>query len=149
MPNINDPNDPNASTLTPGSDAGSMSTGAPGATSRGQQGARIEGTPEETPGPGPRIMSASTLEGDNVMNREGEKLGTIEEIMLDVSSGRVAYAVLAAGATSSSPFRGKRSRWTPTMSASFSISTSSAWKTRRGSIRITGRQWPIGAGPAN
>ena len=97
MPNINDPNDPNASTLTPGSDAGSMSTGAPGATSRGQQGARIEGTPEETPGPGPRIMSSSTLEGNDVMNRQGEKLGSIEEIMLDVSSGRVAYAVLAAG----------------------------------------------------
>ena len=95
MPNINDPNDPLASTLTTGDSAASLNTGAADATSR--QGARIEGTPEETPGPGPRIMSASTLEGDNVMNREGEKLGTIEEIMLDVSSGRVAYAVLAAG----------------------------------------------------
>jgi len=90
MPNINDPNDP--TTLTTG--GGTMRTGG---TVSGQQGARIEGTPEDTPGPGPRVMSASTLEGDEVMNRQGEKLGTIEEIMLDVSTGRIAYAVLSAG----------------------------------------------------
>ena len=48
-------------------------------------------------GPGPRVMSASTLEGDTVVNREGEKLGTIDEIMLDVPTGRIAYAVLSSG----------------------------------------------------
>ncbi|MDQ7990686.1 MAG: PRC-barrel domain-containing protein [Candidatus Dactylopiibacterium sp.] len=48
-------------------------------------------------GPGPEIMAASTLEGDDVVNGRNEKLGDIKEIMIDVASGRVAYAVLAAG----------------------------------------------------
>lgn len=48
-------------------------------------------------GPGPRIMAADTLEGDDVKNREGEDLGTIEHVMLDVPSGRIAYAVLSFG----------------------------------------------------
>lgn len=48
-------------------------------------------------GPGPEVMSASTLEGDDVVNSAGENLGEIKEIMIDVPSGRVAYAVLSSG----------------------------------------------------
>jgi sporulation protein YlmC with PRC-barrel domain len=48
-------------------------------------------------GPGPEIMAASTLEGDTVVNSSGEDLGKIEAIMLDVSGGRIAYAVLSFG----------------------------------------------------
>lgn len=48
-------------------------------------------------GPGPEILSASTLTGDNVCNVAGEDLGEIEEIMLDTRTGRVAYAVLSFG----------------------------------------------------
>jgi len=48
-------------------------------------------------GPGPRIMAADTLEGDDVMNSKGESLGEIKHIMIDVPSGRVAYAVLSFG----------------------------------------------------
>ena len=48
-------------------------------------------------GPGPAVMGASTLIGDKVTNREGENLGKIEEIMIDMGSGRVAYAVLSFG----------------------------------------------------
>jgi sporulation protein YlmC with PRC-barrel domain len=48
-------------------------------------------------GPGPRVMAASTLEDDNVVNMAGEKLGEITEIMIDVPTGRVAYAVLSVG----------------------------------------------------
>ena len=44
-----------------------------------------------------RVLSASTLTGDRVRNTAGEDLGKLEEIMLDVSSGRVAYAVLSFG----------------------------------------------------
>src|ERR1051325_8418689 len=44
-----------------------------------------------------RVMSAGTLSGDRVRNSAGEDLGKIEEIMLDVPSGRVAYAVLSFG----------------------------------------------------
>jgi len=48
-------------------------------------------------GPGPRIMAASTLDGDKVVNAAGEDLGDIKDIMIDVPSGRVAYAVLSFG----------------------------------------------------
>lgn len=42
-------------------------------------------------------MSASTLIGDTVKNRGDENIGSLEEIMIDLESGRVAYAVLSAG----------------------------------------------------
>lgn len=49
-------------------------------------------------GPGPRVMAASTLEGDNVVTLvDDKKLGDIKEIMIDVPTGRVAYAVLSVG----------------------------------------------------
>jgi sporulation protein YlmC with PRC-barrel domain len=48
-------------------------------------------------GPGPEIMDAATLSGDDVVNAAGEDLGKIEAIMLDVASGRIAYAVLSFG----------------------------------------------------
>lgn len=48
-------------------------------------------------GPGPRLMTADTLTGDKVTNRNDEDLGTLKEIMLDVVRGRIAYAVLATG----------------------------------------------------
>lgn len=66
-------------------------------TTRAPGGAQIVGTPDDSSGPGPRLMLASTLEGNPVINREGEKLGTIDEIMLDVPMGRIAYAVLSSG----------------------------------------------------
>lgn len=43
------------------------------------------------------VLSAGTLTGDPVFNRAGERLGTIEDFMLDVESGRVRYAVLSFG----------------------------------------------------
>ena len=48
-------------------------------------------------GPGPQVMDADTLTGDSVVNASGEDLGKIEAIMLDVASGRIAYAVLSFG----------------------------------------------------
>jgi sporulation protein YlmC with PRC-barrel domain len=44
-----------------------------------------------------RTMSATSLTGDKVVNGKDEDLGKIEDIMLDVVSGRVAYAVLSFG----------------------------------------------------
>src|SRR5512147_425507 len=44
-----------------------------------------------------RVMSAGSLAGNQVRNSAGEDLGKIEEIMLDVPTGRVAYAVLSFG----------------------------------------------------
>jgi sporulation protein YlmC with PRC-barrel domain len=44
-----------------------------------------------------RVLSANTLAGDQVKNMEGEDLGKVDEIMIDIPSGRVAYAVLSFG----------------------------------------------------
>jgi sporulation protein YlmC with PRC-barrel domain len=48
-------------------------------------------------GPGPRLMGAETLIGNDVYNRQDEDLGDIKEIMLDVPAGRISYAVLSYG----------------------------------------------------
>src|SRR5579871_1684618 len=44
-----------------------------------------------------RVLAANTLTGDSVRNAAGEDLGKIDEIMIDIPSGRVAYAVLSFG----------------------------------------------------
>jgi sporulation protein YlmC with PRC-barrel domain len=43
------------------------------------------------------VLSGSSLKGDRVVNYKGEDLGKIEEIMIDLDRGRVAYAVLSFG----------------------------------------------------
>ncbi len=44
-----------------------------------------------------RVFSASTLAKDYVCNRHNETVGSVREIMIDVPTSRVAYAVLAVG----------------------------------------------------
>ena len=72
--------------------------GAPGAGDRrlrrqaapaASEGARIAGTKhlDDHSGPAPKIMAASSFEGETVVNLQGETLGEIEEIMLDVRAG--------------------------------------------------------------
>ncbi len=48
-------------------------------------------------GPGPTLMGAKTLVGEDVVSTSDENLGDIKEIMLDMRNGQVAYAVLAFG----------------------------------------------------
>lgn len=48
-------------------------------------------------GPGPGLMGSSSINGNDVYNRQGESLGDIKEIMLDMHNGRVSYAVLSFG----------------------------------------------------
>ncbi len=48
-------------------------------------------------GPGPGLMGADTLVGNDVYNAQDENLGDVKEIMLDMNSGRVSYAVLSFG----------------------------------------------------
>ena len=43
------------------------------------------------------VLSASTLKGDKVVNNQGEDLGKLEELMIDLDRGRIAYAVLSFG----------------------------------------------------
>jgi sporulation protein YlmC with PRC-barrel domain len=48
-------------------------------------------------GPGPALMGADTLLGNEVYNSAGESLGSIKEFMIDMHSGRIVYAVLSFG----------------------------------------------------
>ena len=48
-------------------------------------------------GPGPQLMGADTLIGNDVYNQNDEDLGDIKEIMLDTNTGKVSYAVLSYG----------------------------------------------------
>lgn len=49
------------------------------------------------PGPGPRLMGADTLIGNDVCNLENQHIGNIKEIMLNVAQGNIEYAVLSFG----------------------------------------------------
>lgn len=44
-----------------------------------------------------RVLSCSTLMGEKIINPAGEKLGTLEDIVVDLESGRIAYGVLSFG----------------------------------------------------
>ena len=44
-----------------------------------------------------RYLTASSLEGDKVVNPGGEHLGDIKEIMLDMESGKIDYFVIEFG----------------------------------------------------
>jgi len=48
-------------------------------------------------GPGPALMGAHTLIGEDVVNAQNDNLGDIKEIMLDMKTGKIAYAVLSYG----------------------------------------------------
>lgn len=45
----------------------------------------------------PSVLSSSSISGDAVVNRAGDSLGKIEDLMIDLGMGRVAYAVLSFG----------------------------------------------------
>jgi sporulation protein YlmC with PRC-barrel domain len=44
-----------------------------------------------------RVLAASTLDGDKVRNSSGDTLGKLDQIMIDIPSGKIAYAVLTFG----------------------------------------------------
>lgn len=58
---------------------------------------RMTRTKEASSRENPDFLSASTLKGDKVVNRAGNDIGKIEEIMLDLQSGNVAYVVVSHG----------------------------------------------------
>ena len=47
----------------------------------------------------PGVVAADSLEGGRIVSPGGEELGIIEEIMIDVRRGTIAYAVVSCGAT--------------------------------------------------
>ena len=44
-----------------------------------------------------RLIAADKVEGTSVYSLSGEKVGNIKNVMIDKSSGRVAYATMSAG----------------------------------------------------
>ncbi len=60
---------------------------------------QVQGIPRRSKerGPGPEVMGAQTLIGNDVYNHKGEDIGEIKEIMLDMQSGKISYAVLSFG----------------------------------------------------
>jgi PRC-barrel domain len=43
------------------------------------------------------LIAADKVEGTNVYNLAGDKLGTVEDVMMDKISGRAIYAVMSFG----------------------------------------------------
>ncbi|HJQ58511.1 MAG TPA: PRC-barrel domain-containing protein [Vineibacter sp.] len=58
------------------------------------QSARLEQNAESTSS---AIIAADKVEGTNVYNRTGDKLGTVDHVMIDKSSGKVCYAIMSFG----------------------------------------------------
>jgi len=54
-------------------------------------------TLQDTSDPSGRMIAADQVQGTAVYDTAGEKLGRVEDVMLDKVSGRVAYAVLSFG----------------------------------------------------
>jgi len=52
---------------------------------------------DDTNNPSGRLIAASQVQGTTVYNTDMEKLGSIEDVMIDKASGRIAYAVLSFG----------------------------------------------------
>lgn len=45
----------------------------------------------------PRVLSANSIIGNKVVNTEGEQLGNIKDLMIDLDDAQIAYAVLSFG----------------------------------------------------
>jgi len=54
-------------------------------------------TPETTKITSGSLIAAEKVEGTSVYNLAGEKLGTVEDVMLDKVSGKAIYAVMSFG----------------------------------------------------
>jgi sporulation protein YlmC with PRC-barrel domain len=46
---------------------------------------------------GGRLIAASKVNGTNVYNRAGEKLGSVYDVMIDKRSGNAEYAIMSFG----------------------------------------------------
>lgn len=50
-------------------------------------------------GPKGRVRSAAAMVGATAVDVEGEAIGEVTDLMIEVASGRIAYVVIAVGAT--------------------------------------------------
>jgi uncharacterized protein YrrD len=54
-------------------------------------------TADMTKDPAGRLIAADKVNGTNVYNTEGEKIGSVEDVMIDKTTGKIAYAVMSFG----------------------------------------------------
>jgi sporulation protein YlmC with PRC-barrel domain len=54
-------------------------------------------TPSKTPSPAPRLLAISALKGSRVGNFAGEDLGKVDDLVIDIASGRLGYVIVAQG----------------------------------------------------
>jgi len=52
---------------------------------------------DDTTNPSGRLIAAKKVQNATVYNTALEKLGTLEDVMIDKETGRIAYAILAHG----------------------------------------------------
>jgi hypothetical protein len=52
---------------------------------------------DDTTNPRGHLIAAGKVQGTTVYNAALEKLGSVEDVMIDKASGRIAYAVLSFG----------------------------------------------------
>ena len=45
----------------------------------------------------PRVLSAASIIGNKVVNTDGEQLGNIKDLVIDLDDAQIAYAVLSFG----------------------------------------------------
>lgn len=59
--------------------------------------ASLDDTTNPTGNPSGNLIAAHQVQGTSVYNTALEKLGSVEDVMIDKASGRIAYAVLSFG----------------------------------------------------
>jgi hypothetical protein len=96
-----------------------------------------------------RLIASDKVEGTAVYNRQGERLGTVHNFMVDKSTGRVAYVVMPFGGflgMGESYIRcpGGYSTTLRARAGSSSISTAAGSRKRRVIWRATCRTGPTG-----
>jgi sporulation protein YlmC with PRC-barrel domain len=52
---------------------------------------------DDTTNPSGHLIAANQVQGTAVYNHAQEKLGSVEDVMIDKASGRIVYAVLSFG----------------------------------------------------
>jgi sporulation protein YlmC with PRC-barrel domain len=52
---------------------------------------------DDTNNPSGKLIAANQVQGTSVYDTKLEKLGSVEDVMIDKESGRIAYAVLSFG----------------------------------------------------
>jgi sporulation protein YlmC with PRC-barrel domain len=52
---------------------------------------------DDTTNPSGKLIAANQVQGTSVYDTKLEKLGSVEDVMIDKESGRIAYAVLSFG----------------------------------------------------